>query len=86
MKLQNEFAQVKAKIGKIKGVYEYAQKLKTASGYENFLNRLAWDVGRCAIGTETICEWYDKYDCNDTHIGTLFKKALLEVYPEVASI
>ena len=29
----------------------------------------------------TVCEWYDKYDCNDEHITELYKRIIKENYP-----
>ena len=33
--------------------------------------RIAWDIMRWRIGTQRMCDWYRKYDCNDDHITTL---------------
>ena len=80
MKLQNELEFVVDKLKGLKNLKEYAEELKAEGNYQDFETRLAWDALRAAVGTNTICTWYDKYNCNDKHIDTLAKKALKEVY------
>lgn len=76
MKLEKELNFVVERFKKISNLEEYAEWLKANGEYENFDNRLAWDCLHKAVGSEIICEWYEKYNCNDTHIGTLARKAL----------
>lgn len=80
MKLQNELAFVKGKftenLDKIKA---YAPKLKASGQYQDFEKRLTFDCLRAFVGSETMCDWYDKYDCHDNHIYTLGKTALKEL-------
>ena len=80
MKLQNELNFTIEKIKGLSNLKEYAEDLKANGKYNDFETRLAWDALRAAVGTNTICKWYDQYNCNDTHISTLAKKALKEVY------
>jgi hypothetical protein len=84
MKLKDELPGVIAKLEKIKDrIPPYAQKLRASGEYKNFETRLSWDCLRAVIGTNGICDLYEKYDCNDTHIGTLARQALRAVYKEV---
>ena len=76
MKLANELDFVVEKFKQIKNLEEYAETLKKSGEYNDFETRLGWDCLRATVPTETICEWYEKYGCNDEHITTLVKKAL----------
>ena len=76
MKLAAELDFVVEKFKQIKNLEEYTTKLKEYGKYKDFETRLAWDCLRKTVSTDTICEWYDKYNCNDEHITTLVKKAL----------
>ena len=76
MKLSDELDSVVQKFRQIKNLKEYAENLRKSGSYNNFEVRLAWDCLRYAIGTETICSWYDKYNCHDKHITTLACRAL----------
>lgn len=80
MKLQKEFEFVKIQFqNNLYKIKEYAPKLKESGQYKDFEVRLVWDCLRAFVGSGTICLWYEKYDCNDTHITTLGKKALKEL-------
>ena len=76
MKLQPELDFVVEKFKQIKNLEEYAELLKATGKYNDFETRLAWDCLRKTIPAITICEWYEKYGCNDNHITTLAKTAL----------
>ena len=81
MKLQNEFNNVVEKLKKVKDkIPPYAKALKENGEYKDFETRLANDCLKAVISTAEICDWYEKYNCNDKHIDTLAKKALKEVY------
>jgi len=81
MKLESEFKNVVERLQRIKEkIPPYAEQLKASGDLKNFEKRLAWDCLRIVCGTTEICDWYKKYDANDTHIETLAKKALKEVY------
>lgn len=80
MKLQKELAFVKASFAEnVDKIKEYTPKLKESGDYNDFEKRLTWDCLRAFVGTNTICDWYDKYNCNDNHIYTVGKKALKEL-------
>lgn len=80
MKLQNEFETVKKRFtDNLEKIKDYALRLKASGEYNDFERRLTFDCLRAFIGTQTMCEWYDKYECNDNHIYTLGKKALKEL-------
>ena len=88
MKLQAEYDYTKTKFNMIDHdvVIKHARYVKDSGDYKDFETRISWDVGRAAVGTKKICEWYDKYDCNDNHIGTLFKKVMHEVFPDALAV
>lgn len=79
MKLKSEIPYVRERFGKIKNLQEYAASLKANGNYKDFGTRLAWDCIHCSIPSETVCGWYDKYNCNDDHITTLAKAVLREM-------
>ena len=79
MKLRSEIPYVRERFSKIKNLQEYAVSLKANGDYKDFGTRLAWDCIRSTIPSEIICGWYDKYNCNDTHITTLAKAVLREM-------
>ena len=57
---------------------QHISTVKKERAYKNIEVRIAFDVARQVFPLRTICEWYDKYDCNDTHLKTIFVKALKE--------
>ena len=80
MKLQKEFETVKKQFAdNLEKIKEYAPALKESGNYKDFEKRLTFDCLRAFVGTATMCEWYDKYDCNDNHIYTLGKNVLKEL-------
>lgn len=80
MKLQKELDYVKTQFSNnLEKIKEYAPKLKESKQYKDFETRLVWDCIRAFVGSGTVCLWYEKYNCNDTHITTLGKKALKEL-------
>lgn len=88
MKLQAEYDYTKMKFNMIDhdAVMKHAKFVKDRGDYKDFETRISWDVGRAAVGTKKICEWYDKYDCHDNHIGSLFKKVMREVFPDALAV
>ena len=76
MKLAQELDFVVEKFKRIENLEEYADALKKSGNYNDFETRLACDCLRAAVKSETICDWYEKYNCHDTHIATLAKAAL----------
>ncbi len=80
MKLQKEFEFVKNQFAdNLEKIKNYAPKLKASGNYKDFEVRLTWDCIRAFIGSGTVCLWYEKYGCNDTHVTTVGKKALKEL-------
>ena len=73
MKLQAEYNNVKDRISHLDQtqIITYRDKLRQSGEYKNFEIRFAWDLIRVAMGTNTICQWYKEYECNDSHITTL---------------
>lgn len=76
MKLKAELDYVVKRFKQIKNLEEYAAQLKEYGIYKNYETRLVWDCLRMTVPATTICEWYDKYGCDDEHITTLAKTAL----------
>ena len=63
MKLKNEIPFIRESFSKITNLPEYAEKLKATGNYKDFGTRLAWDCIRATIPSETVCDWFDKYNC-----------------------
>lgn len=86
MKLQNEFKNAVEmtrrfieKHGEDK-VRAYMEEVKKSGDYKNYEVRIANDIVKYyAIGCDTVCEWYEKYGCNDDHITTLCIKVMKEL-------
>lgn len=79
MKLKNELRYIRERFSLITNLSEYAANLKANGDYQDFGTRLAWDCIRATIPSEIVCGWYDKYNCNDSHITTVAKVALREI-------
>ena len=79
MKLKSEIHYVTERFSKIKNLQEYAVSLKANGNYNDFGTRLAWDCIRATIPIETVCDWFDKYNCHDDHITTAAKAVLREM-------
>lgn len=79
MKLASKLNYVVQQFKEIENLEEYAENLKKSGEYDDFETRLAWDCLRMSVPTETVCNWYDKYECTDAHITTLVKTALRKV-------
>lgn len=80
MKLQAEKEFVKKQFAdNLEKIKNYAPKLKASGNYNDFETRLTFDCLRAFVGTSTLCEWYEKYNCNDKHLGTLGKTVLKEL-------
>ena len=50
---------------------QYGRQLREKGGYRDYETRFARDVLRKVVTTFEICDWYDRYDCNDRHITAL---------------
>ena len=79
MKLKSEIQFIRESFKGISSLREYAEILKANGNYKDFGTRLAWDCIHCSIPSETVCGWYDKYNCDDNHITTLAKAVLIEM-------
>lgn len=81
MKLQQEYAALKAKVESLdrSKVILYKDKLRVAGGYNNFDVRFAHDVLFSVMSSSDVCGWYDKYNCDDSHITTLAVKVCKDV-------
>jgi hypothetical protein len=80
MKLKNEYEYIYTQFqNHLEEIKEYAIQLKASGQYKDFEVRLTWDCIRAFVGSGTVCLWYDRYDCNDSHITTVGKKALKEL-------
>lgn len=83
MKLQEVYKETLDEFNSISHDCELLEKLKChikelkESGEYKMLNvRIAWDIMRWRIGTQRMCDWYRKYECNDDHITTLALRCL----------
>ena len=84
MLLQNELTPMTQRIKALKiddlQLLEYAKKVEKSGHYNCLCTRIVNDIKYC-ISPSIICDLYDKYNCNDTHITTLFKAITKELYP-----
>ena len=82
MKLENERQYVIDKMRKLDAekVKEYAENVKASGDYRNFETRITNDILAACIPVSMRCDWYEKYSCNDTHITTLAKSCVKEVF------
>lgn len=79
MKLKSEIPFIRESFNKITNLPEYAVSLKANGNYKDFGTRLAWDCIHATIPSEIVCDWYDKYNCHDSHITTAAKAVLREM-------
>lgn len=79
MKLESELPYIRKRFSLILNLPSYAKKLKETGNYKDFGTRLAWDCIHATIPSETVCDWYDKYNCHDDHITTAAKAVLKEM-------
>ena len=90
MKLQEVYKGTLDEFNKINLNSDLLEKLKNhiqvvkESGEYKILNvRIVWDIMRWRIGTQRMCDWYRKYECNDDHIVQkiiIFNKKYLFLY------
>lgn len=59
---------------------DHVRAVQNSGRYKNLTVRIAHDIKNVVFSPATICEWYDKYNCNDNHMTTLFKKVIRENY------
>ncbi len=84
MLLKNEYNNMKQLVIDLKindnNLLEYSKKTEQSGHYNNLCIRIVNDIKYC-ISPKIICSLYDKYNCNDEHITTLFKAITKELYP-----
>ena len=82
MKLENERSYVIDQMKKLDPaqVKAYAAQVKASGDYRNFETRIANDILAACIPVPTRCNWYEKYNCNDTHITTLARACVKEIF------
>ena len=82
MKLEKERAYVLQQMRKLDPaqVKAYAEQVKASGDYRNFETRITNDILAACIPVPTRCEWYEKYSCNDTHITTLARSCVSEIF------
>ena len=61
-------------------VKAYAAQVKESGDYRNFETRITNDILAACVPVGVRCDWYGKYNCNDTHITTLAKSCVNEVF------
>lgn len=87
MKLKKELPEMERRFSLIlEKIKAYAPRLKASGNYNDFITRLSWDILRACYTTEEICSFYEKYDCNDKHLTTASRAALLHVFPEAVNV
>lgn len=81
MKLQPILEETIAKFKVIpqEQLIKHATAILLSKEYKDFETRIAWDCLRAVSGAE-ICSWYKTFDCHDSHIDTLAKVALKEIF------
>ena len=82
MKLENERAYVLQQMRKLDPaqVKAYAQNVKESGDFKNFETRITNDILAACVPVSKRCDWYSEYDCNDTHITTLAKSCVNDVF------
>lgn len=56
----------------------YAKQLKESGNYKNFSVRLVNDIKYATFRSSEVCSWYEKYNCNDDHVTSLFLSVVKE--------
>lgn len=80
MKLSDELPEFIKRLTPLKeAIQEHSRVLKESGNYKDFQTRLAFDCLHKVYSSNEVCNWYKLYNCNDTHIETLAKKAVKEV-------
>ena len=85
MKLQAEYEHAKTiALEKVNDeiLYNHTYSIIQCGQYKNLEVRIAHDLKNVTMPVKTVCSWYDKYDCNDNHITTLYKRILKNNYPK----
>ena len=78
MKLQNELEATIERIEALKeqtDVLAYREQLRRLGHYKDFEVRFVNDIKTAIFTIDEICDMYDKYQCNDTHMTSLMRVA-----------
>lgn len=62
-------------------LYQHVLRVIKNGRYNHLDVRIAHDLKYATMPSSIICKWYDKYNCNDDHITTLYKKVIKDNYP-----
>ena len=79
MILDKEIPYVTDKMKKLSETHDlakYVDDVRKSGDYNVLKNRIAWDLIKASCGSVYLCELYDKYGCNDSHIITLALRCL----------
>lgn len=78
MKLEKELPLAIIRIEALKkrcDVIAYRENLRIHGEYKDFTTRFINDIKAAVLKSDEVCAWYEKYQCNDTHITSLMKEA-----------
>lgn len=82
MILQKEVPYVMGKMKELSETHDlvkYISDVRESGNYKVLKNRIACDLIRAACGSTYLCELYDKYGCNDSHITALALRCMKDV-------
>ena len=65
---------------------EHIEALVKSGKYKDLTIRIPWDIINAGFSAREVCSWYEKYDCNDNHITTLFRQIIKRNYPKAWSM
>lgn len=85
MKLKAIYDEVEQRVTEkidAKMLEDYIREVAMQGDYKDLTVRIPNDVKITVFKASEVCEWYDKYGCNDNHITTLFRKIIQENYRE----
>ena len=76
MKLRQEYEGIRAKVENLDRVtvLAYKESLLKSGEYRSFETRFVWGILHAVVLPAVVCSWYEKYECNDSHITTLMIK------------
>ena len=85
MKLKTLLPEVIDRFGNVprETVMRHVAKVKASGDYKDLETRIAWDLLHATFKASEICDWYEQYDCNDSHITTLAKDAMTKAFPDI---
>lgn len=81
MKLKNELQNVILRFNELDkdSIIKHIESVVESKEYKDLETRITWDIFRVCYNAKEVCELYEKYNCNDTHIDTLVKRAFKEL-------